>query len=69
MSEEMNYESAYGELKEILSDLQNDDVTVDELTSKVKRAKTLLEFCQKKLADVDADVSDLLEELKEAEDQ
>lgn len=65
MSEELNYESAYSELKVILSDLQNDQVTVDVLTEKVKRAKVLLEFCRKKLADVDADVKDLLSDLKE----
>ena len=65
MSEELNYESAYSELKVILSDLQNDQVTVDVLTEKVKRARVLLEFCRKKLADVDADVQDLLSDLKE----
>ncbi len=65
MSEELNYETAYSELKTILSDLQNDQVTVDVLTEKVKRAKLLLEFCRKKLADVDADVQDLLSDLKE----
>lgn len=65
MSNELNYESAYTELKSILTDLQNDEVTVDVLTEKVKRAKLLLEFCHKKLADVDADVQDLLSELKE----
>mgnify|MGYP001160676730 FL=1 len=65
MSEELNYESAYSELKVILSDLQNDQVTVDVLTEKVKRARVLLEFCRKKLADVDADVKDLLSDLKE----
>ncbi|QTN39273.1 exodeoxyribonuclease VII small subunit [Cryomorphaceae bacterium] len=68
MSEELNYERAYEELKAILSDLQNDDVTVDQLTEKVKRAKQLLEFCQKKLADVDADVSGLLQDLKGSEE-
>ncbi len=65
MSEELNYETAYSELKTILSDLQNDQVTVDVLTEKVKRAKLLLEFCRKKLADVDADVQDLLSDLKD----
>lgn len=68
MSEELNYETAYAELKGILNDLQNDDVTVDELTAKVKRAKLLLDFCQKKLADVDADVRDILEELQSDEE-
>ncbi len=68
MSEELNYERAYEELKTILNDLQNEDVTVDQLTEKVKRAKHLLEFCQKKLADVDADVSDLLSELRGSEE-
>ncbi len=70
MSEELTYEAAYIELKKILSDLQNDDVTVDTLTSKVKRARYLLEFCQKKLANVDEDVSRLLQDLRDkAEDQ
>ena len=40
--EELSYETAYGELQEIMSALQNEEISVDSLSTKVKRASELL---------------------------
>ena len=39
------YDAAFGELKTILEALQQDEIGVDELAQKVKRAAELIAFC------------------------
>ncbi|MBO7630451.1 MAG: exodeoxyribonuclease VII small subunit, partial [Bacteroidales bacterium] len=38
MSSELSYTSAFEELKEIVDQLENDNISVDDLTEKMKRA-------------------------------
>lgn len=45
----LTYESAAEELQQIVEDLRSDEVTVDEMTTKVKRAAELIQFCKDKL--------------------
>ncbi len=58
--EKLTYETAYAELKSIMSELESDDVSVDVLAEKVQRALQLIEFCKKKLTVVENDVAKLL---------
>lgn len=53
------YESALEELKEVVDDLRNEMVSVDDLTTKVNRAKELMDFCKKKLRKVGDDLEEL----------
>jgi exodeoxyribonuclease VII small subunit len=46
------YESAYTELQQIVDALQNDAISIDDLSEKVKRASELVAFCQDKLRTV-----------------
>ena len=48
-TEKMTYELAYAELQEITHALQNEQVSIDSLAEKVKRAAELVAFCQEKL--------------------
>ena len=43
------YDAAFGELKTILEALQQDEIGVDELAQKVKRAAELIAFCGDRL--------------------
>jgi exodeoxyribonuclease VII small subunit len=52
----MTYESALKELKEVIDELRNEMVSVDELTTKVNRAKELIDFCKNKLRKVEEDL-------------
>ena len=52
----MKYEDAKKELDEILEQLETDQVAIDDLESKVVRAKELVLFCQKKLRDIGAQI-------------
>ena len=46
------YEGAYNELQQIVSALQSDAISIDDLSEKVKRAAELVAFCQDKLRNV-----------------
>ncbi len=61
--EPMTYERAYGELEAIMQDLQEDKISVDELTAKVKRAADLITFCNTMLRTTEAEVSKVVKKL------
>jgi len=45
----LTYEKAYAELSKILQVLQNQDVSLADLTTNLKRAKELISFCHEQL--------------------
>ena len=47
--EKITYTAAFEELKAIVDQLENDSVSVDELTEKMKRATVLMKICRDKL--------------------
>ena len=61
--ENMTYESAYKELKEIMDSLESEGTKIDEIEIKLKRATELLDFCKSKLNDVEVNVDELLKRL------
>lgn len=61
------YDAAYAELKAILEALQQDEIGVDELAEKVKRAAVLIAFCGERLRKAEGEVQKVLDELGEVE--
>jgi exodeoxyribonuclease VII small subunit len=59
----LKYEEAFEELQQIVSDIEEGDVTVDELSLKVKRAAELIKICREKLSSTEEDVNNILREL------
>lgn len=59
----LTYEKAYSELQAIMSDLQNDEISVDDLSAKVERAAELIKFCKGKLSTTEKRVKDIIEDL------
>lgn len=57
------YEQAYQELEQIMEDLQENKVSVDELTAKVKHAVALITFCNEMLRATEAEVEKLVKKL------
>ena len=51
-----SYEQAYSELKSLAEKLET-DVNIDELSSVVERAKTLVQYCQEKLRATEASLN------------
>jgi exodeoxyribonuclease VII small subunit len=66
MSEELNYTDAYNELQEIVNEIENGNISVDELSEKVKRAALLIKICKTKLTKTEEDVNTILKELESA---
>ena len=67
MSDKKKYTDAFNELNQIVNDLEEGEISVDELSEKVKRASELIEFCQQKLASTEEDVNSILKDLDEKE--
>jgi exodeoxyribonuclease VII small subunit len=66
MSKEPNYTEAFGELQEIVLEIEQGEISVDELAEKVKRAAVLINICKSKLKSTEEDVSKILKELEKS---
>lgn len=65
MAEELNYTDAFNELQQIVSDIEDGEISVDELSTKVKRASELIKVCKAKLSSTENDVKQILSELED----
>ncbi len=57
------YTEAIEELEKIVSSIENEDVNVDELSIKVKRAAELINICKEKLHKTEEEVNTILREI------
>ncbi|MHA6697167.1 exodeoxyribonuclease VII small subunit [Chryseobacterium sp. A321] len=64
MEQTINYTDAYNELQKIVSEIEQGNITVDQLTKKVKRATELIKICKNKLSTTEEDVKKILAELE-----
>jgi exodeoxyribonuclease VII small subunit len=58
-----DYETALSELKTIVSKIENDSVSVDELTKKVERASELIKYCKTVLTKTETEVNSALDDM------
>lgn len=58
----ITYDKAFEELNQILDDIQSEDVGIDEIAKKSKRANELLKFCRDKLRTIESQVAENFEE-------
>jgi exodeoxyribonuclease VII small subunit len=64
MENNLTYEGAMEELKEIALQIDNESVTVDVLADKVKRASELIEFCQLKLKTTETEINQIIKKME-----
>jgi len=57
--QEIGYEDAVTELEEILNELSDDDIDVDHLAERVKRATELVNVCRNRIASARLEVKDI----------
>jgi exodeoxyribonuclease VII small subunit len=57
----ITYEVAISELEKIVEKIENADISVDELSEKVKRASELIKVCKEILRKTDVEVQKILE--------
>lgn len=63
MSDQPNYAEAFEELQLIVSEIEEGQISVDELSEKVKRAAHLIAICKTKLSTTEEDVNRILKDL------
>ena len=64
MEENLTYESAYNELRQIAKEIENETVSVDVLAQKVKRASELITFCQQRLKSTESEVNKIISQME-----
>jgi exodeoxyribonuclease VII small subunit len=63
MENKISYTEAFEELQSIVSELEQGEISVDELSETVKRAAVLIGICKAKLTTTEEDVSRILKDL------
>lgn len=56
----LTYSQAVAEIETIVKEIEQEDVEVDHLLEKVKRASFLIKHCKEKLRDTEAEVRKVL---------
>ena len=62
------YSQAISRLEQIVSQIDNNELEIDELADKIKEANGLIAFCQSKLTKADAEIEKILAERRESEE-
>jgi exodeoxyribonuclease VII small subunit len=64
MKKEISYEEAYKELTQIVSDMEQEEIAVDVLADKIRRATELIRVCREKLLISEGEVDQALKDFK-----
>ena len=62
MAEKISFESALEELQQLVTELQGEAVSIDELSAKAKRAADLIKQCREKLRHTDQELKGLFDQ-------
>lgn len=62
MNEELTYAKAMEELQQIVQTMEQSSVDPDRLLQLVKRATFLLDFCEKKLLNIENEINQTLQQ-------
>lgn len=67
MNKQFTYTDAFDELQTLVADIERGDISIDDLSEKVKRATQLIGVCKAKLTATEEEVSALLSNLAEGQ--
>lgn len=67
MQNNLGYTEAFDELQKIVAEIEQGEISVDELSAKVKRASELIRICKAKLTSTEEEVDKILKELLDGE--
>ncbi len=59
------YKEAIAEIEEILKEVENEEIDLDHLTEKVKRAYSLLKLCREKLYKTEEELAGIMKEIRD----
>lgn len=63
MEKDITYNQAFTELQTIVNDMEDSNVSIDELDTKIKRASELLKICKDKLYKTEKNVQKILDDI------
>ena len=65
MNDKLNltYQEALEELTDLVNELENENIPIDDLAEKVKRASDLIGYCQSKLTQTNTEVKKIITQL------
>ena len=66
---EIKYHKAIKELEDIIEKIENEEIDVDELSDKVKRAVSLVKICKDKIEKAEMEVKKVVDNLHVEEDE
>lgn len=69
MSNQFTYTEAFEELQTIVSEIEHGEISIDELSTKVKRATLLIGVCKAKLTATEGEVNNILANLEKEQNQ
>ncbi len=63
MKENLTYTEAFEQLQQIVKQMENADITVDDLAENIKTATQLIKICKEKLTKTEEEVNKTIAEL------
>jgi exodeoxyribonuclease VII small subunit len=64
-SKQITYSQALNELEKIIAEIESEEIDVDAVAEKVKRASFLIKLCRSRLKDTGEEVKKVLAEMEE----
>ncbi len=65
-NKKITYEQAYARLQQLVEEIEQGDISIDQLAEKVKEAKKLFEICINKLTAIEDDISNILKKMPDS---
>lgn len=62
---QISYTESIIELEKLVDDIESNEINVDELSLKVKRASELIKICKQKLFETEEEVTKILKEIND----
>lgn len=63
----LRYSEAIEEVEKIINQIESNELDIDELTEKIRRASELLKFCKQKLHFTEEEVQKIIDEMHQDE--
>jgi exodeoxyribonuclease VII small subunit len=57
MNQPLTFDTAFGELKKLVDQIEDDEIQLDTLAEKVNEANELIQFCESKLRTIETETA------------
>ncbi|HDP74507.1 MAG TPA: exodeoxyribonuclease VII small subunit [Bacteroidales bacterium] len=64
----IKYSEAIEEVEKIIDQIESNELDIDELTEKIRRASELLKFCKQKLHFTEEEIQKIIDQMQEDEE-